>query len=322
MTSERDAKLGFAASHDAPIPYLQRIRAYYQALGYGAPYEWAHYSEVPFRPLGKPLSQARVTIITTAAPYQPDKGDQGPGAPYNAAAKFYRVYSGDTANDHDLRISHLAIDRDHTTAEDSATYFPLNELRRRAASGRIGSIAPHFHGAPTNRSHRVTLGVDCPEIVARCKADGVDAAILVPNCPVCHQTTSLAARMLEDSGIATVVMGCAKDIVEYVGVPRFLFSDFPLGNSTGRPGDPVSQALTLDLALLVLEAAPAPRTTVQSPLRWRVAADWKLDYCNAERLTPEEIRRRRTEFDNGKAEAKTVRMEAGSNQSAAQDEIA
>jgi len=305
------AEFGFAASHDAPIPYLQRIREYYQALGYGAPYEWAHYSDVPFQRLDKPLSKCRVTIITTAAPYQPDKGDQGPGAPYNAAAKFYEVYSGDTAKDHDLRVSHIAIDRKHTTAEDPATYFPLNELRRRAASGRIGTVAPRFHGAPTNRSHRVTLGVDCREIVARCKEDSVDAAILVPNCPVCHQTMSLAARMLEENGIATVVMGCAKDIVEHVGVPRFLFSDFPLGNAAGRPKDAVSQAFTLDLALSVLETAPAPRTTVQSPLRWSASADWKLDYCNVDRLTPDEIERRRAEFDKGKVQAKSVRIEAG-----------
>jgi len=277
---------------------------------------------VPFRRLDKPLSKSRVTLITTAAPYQPDKGDQGPGAPYNAAAKFYCVYSGDTAKDHDLRISHVAIDRKHTTAEDPATYFPLNELRQRAVLGRIGSIACRFHGAPTNRSHRVTLAVDCPEIVARCQADSVDAAILVPNCPVCHQTVSLAARMLEENGIATVVMGCAKDIVEYVGVPRFLFSDFPLGNAAGRPKDRVSQALTLDLALSVLETAPAPRTTVQSPLRWSASPYWKLDYCNIERLTPEEIQRRRAEFDKGKAQAKSVRAEAGLDQSAADDEVA
>jgi hypothetical protein len=70
-----------------------------------------------FRRLDKPLSECRVTIITTAAPYQQDKGDQGPGAPYNAAAKFYAVYSRETAKDHDLRISHVAIDRKHTTAE-------------------------------------------------------------------------------------------------------------------------------------------------------------------------------------------------------------
>jgi D-proline reductase (dithiol) PrdB len=320
MTSERGRKFGFAVEHDAPIPYLQRIREYYTSLGYGEPYEWAHYSDVPFRPLDRPLSKCRVTIITTAAPYQPDKGDQGPGAPYNAAAKFYTVYSGDTTKDHDLRISHIAIDRKHTTAEDSAAYFPLAELRQRAASGRIGSVAPRFHGAPTNRSHRVTLEIDCPEIVVRCRADDVDVAILVPNCPVCHQTVSLAARMLEEHGVSTIVMGCAKDIVEHVGVPRFLFSDFPLGNGAGRPKDPASQAFTLDLALKVIEAAPAPRTTVQSPLKWSFSPDWKLDYCNIERLTPEEIRQRRAEFDKGKTEAKNTR-EKGELASTEMDEI-
>ena len=266
---------------------------------------------MPFHPLVKPLARCRLTIITTAAPYQPDKGDQGPGAPYNSAAKFYTVYSGDTAKDHDLRISHVAIDRKHTTAEDPATYFPLTELRRTAADGRIGSVAPRFHGLPTNRSHRVTLDVDCPEIVARCKADGVDAAILVPNCPICHQSVSLAARMLEENDISTVIMGCAKDIVEYVGVPRFLFSDFPLGNGAGRPRDRVSQAFSLDLALSILQSAPAPRTTVQSPLVWSANPDWKLDYCNIARLSPEEIKQRRAEFDQQKNVARRIREQAG-----------
>jgi D-proline reductase (dithiol) PrdB len=305
-SSER-AEFGFAAATDAPIPYLERIRTYYQALGYGAPYEWAHYSWVPFRPLDKPLSQCRVAIVTTAAPYQPDKGDQGPGAPYNAGAKFFAVYSGDSAQNHDLRISHIAIDRKHTTAEDSGTWFPLPVLRRAAEEGRIGAVAPRFHGLPTNRSHRVTLTVDCPELVARCRDDGVDAALLLPNCPVCHQSVSLAARQLEDTGIATVVMGCAKDIVEYVGVPRLLFSDFPLGNAAGRPHDPESQAITLELALRLFEGAPAPRTTVQSPLLWSEWPDWKLDYSNIERLTPEEIAQRRADFDRQKQVAKSVR---------------
>ena len=307
MTSPSATEFGFAAPHDAPISYLPRIREYYQALGYGAPYEWAHYADVPFHPLRTPLSRCRVALITTAAPFQPGAGDQGPGAAYNAKAKFYSVYSGDSALDHDLRIAHVAIDRRHTTAEDAATYFPLRALRLRAVDARIGSVAPRFHGAPTNRSHRVTLEQDCPELVARCKADDVDAAILVPNCPVCHQTVSLAARMLEQEGIATIVMGCAKDIVEYVGVPRFLFSDFPLGNAAGRPRDLESQAFTLELALRVLETAPAPRTTVQSPLVWSSSSDWKLDYCNIERLSAEEIRQRRADFDAAKAQAKRLR---------------
>ncbi len=309
--SERANKFGFAPVEDAPIPYMARIRTYYQALGYGAPYEWAHYAEVPFQPLARPLAACRLTLVTTAAPYQPDKGDQGPGAPHNAAAKFYTVYSGDTAQDHDLRIAHVAIDRDHTTAEDIGSYFPLAALRAAEASGRIGALAPRFHGMPTNRSHRTTLEVDAPEIVARCKADGADAAVLAANCPVCHQSLCLAARALEENGIATVIMGCAKDIVEYVGVPRFLFSDFPLGNPAGRPKDPESQLVTLALALDLLEGAPGPRTTLQSPLRWSEDPSWKRDYANIDRLTPDEIAARRAEFDRGKAVAKKLRDEAG-----------
>ena len=297
--------------HDVPVAYMARTRAYYQALGYGEPYVWAHHADVPFHRLAQPLARSRVTIVTTAAPYQPDKDDQGPGAPYNAAVKFYSVYSGDTACDHDLRISHVAIDRAHTTAEDIGSYFPLAPLRRSATAGRIGAIAPRFHGLPTNRSQRTTLEVDCPELLARCRADAVDAAVLVPNCPVCHQSVSLAARTLEANGIATVVMGCAKDIVEHVGVPRLLFSDFPLGNAAGRPHDAESQAFTFELALQLLECAPAPRTTVQSPLRWSASADWKLDYCNIERLAPDEIARRRAAFDAGKAQARAMRDAAG-----------
>jgi len=296
-----------AGAGDAPIAYIERVRDYYLALGYDTPYRWAQSDEIPFHTLDKPLADCRVTIVTTAAPYQPDKGDQGPGAPYNAAAKFYSVYSGDTAGEHDLRISHIAIDRDHTTAEDQGSYFPLAALRRAAARGRIGAVAPRFHGLPTNRSHRVTRESDCPELVRRCLADAVDAALLVPNCPVCHQSASLAAQALEGAGIATAVMGCAKDIVEHVGVPRLLFSDFPLGNAAGRPHDETSQDTTLELTLALLETAAGPRTTVRSPLRWHESAAWKRDYMNTALLSPEEIARRRAAFDRQKTVAKTLR---------------
>jgi len=124
---------------------------------------------------------------------------------------------------------------------------------------------------------------------------------------VCHQTVSLAARHLEAHGISTVIMGCAKDIVEHCGVPRFLFSDFPLGNSAGRPFDVASQAHTLELALRVLESAPAPRTTLQSPLRWSADASWKRDYLDLTKLSPETIAERRKEFDVVKTVARAKR---------------
>ncbi len=79
---------------------------------------------------------------------------------------------------------------------------------------------------------------------------------------------SLVARHLEASGIPTIVVGSARDIVEECGVARFLFVDYPLGNPTGKPADVDDQRSIVGLALDVLEQARFPRTTVQAPNRW------------------------------------------------------
>jgi len=296
-----------ADDSDVPIPYMARTRAYYQALGYAEPYRWAHFAEVPFAPLLKPLSESRIGLVTTAALHDPALGDQGPGAAYNAAAKFHRVYAHPTAGAPDLRISHVTYDRDHTSAEDPNCWFPLAQLKRCAAEGMIGSVSPHFYGAPTTRSQRTTIERDAPEILAALREDKVDAMVLVPNCPVCHQTISLMARHLESAGIPTVIMGCAKDIVEHVGVPRFLFSDFPLGNAAGKPMDSGAQILAIDLAFELLAVAPVARTTIQSPLRWRNDAAWKRDFCNVERLSPADLEHLRTAHEDHRDVARTGR---------------
>lgn len=288
---------------NSPLPYLQRIRTYYEALGYGEPYRWAELDPIPFHQPDKPVSQSRVTIVTTAAPYHPDNGDQGPGARYNGAAKFFEIYSKPIHSEPDLRISHIAIDRVHTTAEDQGSYFPLRALKHLEDLGEIGSLAPRFHGLPTNRSHRVTREVDCVELVSRCLEDSVDIALLVPNCPVCHQSVAMAACALEEAGIATVISGCAKDIVEHVGAPRFLFNDFPLGNSAGRPNDPVSQLEIARLALKLVETASKARSTEQSPFEWTGKKNWKRDYSNADLLSKADIEERRKAFDQAKKDA-------------------
>jgi hypothetical protein len=111
---------------------------------------------------------------------------------------------------------------------------------------------------------------------------------------------SLTARHLEANGIPTVVMGCARDIVEHAGVARFLFSDFPLGNSCGKPGDLETQRGLVAMALDLLETAIAPRTTVQSPYCWAEDPLWKDDFYRLD-LTPEQIAKAREEFDTQKA---------------------
>jgi len=99
-------------------------------------------------------------------------------------------------------------------------------------------------------------------------------------------------------------MGCAKDIVEHVGVPRFLFSDFPLGNAAGRPHDLECQMQTLRLALQLAADATTARSTVQSPYEWQGKINWKDDYSNPDKLSADEIQQRREAFDAVKAVAK------------------
>jgi D-proline reductase (dithiol) PrdB len=304
----KTSELTFAPEQDQPVRYMERTRSYYLGLGYENPYVWAHFVDVPFTPLKKPLSESVLGLITTAVPYDPDKGLQGQGAPYNAAAKFYQPYQQSIEGRIDLRIAHVGIDRKNANMEDIHCWFPLEAAKRSVAAGEVGALAPNFYGLPTNRSQRHTLEIDAPRILEMLKADRVDVAVLIPNCPICHQSQSLLARYLEGAGISTLVMGAAKDIVEYCGVPRFLFSDFPLGNAAAKPGDPTSQDFNWKLALRLLESAPVARTTVQSPLIWSVDPSWKLDYANLERLSLEEITQLREEAERARVTARELRV--------------
>ncbi len=93
---------------------------------------------------------------------------------------------------------------------------------------------------------------------------------------------SLVARHLEAHGISTVIYGSAKDIVEHCGVPRFVFTDFPLGNPCGKPFDAEMQRSIVGLGLDLLEGAPGPRTTVQTPFVWSEDPSWREDFLSLE----------------------------------------
>jgi D-proline reductase (dithiol) PrdB len=306
----KNSELQFAPELDQPVRYIERTRNYYLGLGYETPYVWAHYMDVAFTPLQKPLNQSILGLVTTAVPFDASKGPQGPGAPYNAAAKFYDPYTRSIDGDADLRIAHVGIDRRNADMQDSNCWFPLGAAKRAVANGRIQSLSKHFYGLPTNRSQRHTLEIDAPLILSKLREDCIDVAVLIPNCPICHQSQSLLACYLEAAGIPTVIMGAAKDIVEYCGVPRLLFSDFPLGNAAALPNNVQSQDSNFELALRLLEGAPAARTTVQSPLVWASDPSWKLDYSNLERLSAEEIALLRDEAEKARITARDIRVKS------------
>ena len=101
---------------------------------------------------------------------------------------------------------------------------------------------------------------------------------------------SLVARHLEADGIPTVIMGSARDVVEHCGVPRFLFTDFPLGNPCGKPWDVEMQSRIVGLALDLLETATLPRTTVQTPFIWSEDSAWRERYARVDPSQAEKLR--------------------------------
>jgi D-proline reductase (dithiol) PrdB len=88
---------------------------------------------------------------------------------------------------------------------------------------------------------------------------------------------SLVARHLEANGLPTVIIGSALDIVEHCGVPRFLFTDFPLGNPCGPPWRRDIQRAIAAQAVGLLASAEGPRTTVRAPVEWEDAG-WRARY--------------------------------------------
>lgn len=155
----------------ADVPYMERTRAWYEAQGYERPYRWAAFEEVPFQPLSKPLSSCRVGVVTTAGQLDDD------GRPVLPK----RVYSHPTATAPErFYTEDLAWDRDATHLDDRSSFLPLEQLEQQAAAGRIGSLAPRFHGVPTEYSQRRTIELDAPDILARLREDAVDVALLVP----------------------------------------------------------------------------------------------------------------------------------------------
>ena len=101
----------------------------------------------------------------------------------------------------------------------------------------------------------------------------------------------LVARHLEANGIPTVIAGSARDIVEECGVPRFLFTDFPLGNPCGKPWDTPMQHTIIAHALALFESATLPRTTVQTPFAWSEDDSWRDRYGHVDPANAEALRR-------------------------------
>jgi hypothetical protein len=153
------------------VRYIDKTREYYASEGYTTPYQWAHFDEIPFTPLAKPLAQCRVGLVTTSEMGLRDE----PPRP-NVARD---VYSLPTDAPVERLVSRkAAYDRYATTLEDVDAHLPLTHLHDAVEAGRIGGLAPRFHIAYSEYSQRKTLEVDAPEILRRYRENRINVAVL------------------------------------------------------------------------------------------------------------------------------------------------
>jgi len=142
-------------------------------------YPWRRIEPVPWSPLGKPLAECRLALVSSAGlvlPSQPrfDESVKG-GDP------SFREIPGDVEVSA-LLETHRSEAFDHSgIRQDANLVFPIDRLRELAAAGRIGSL---------NRRHLSFMGsITAPGRLVRdtapaaanwLAADQVEAALLVP----------------------------------------------------------------------------------------------------------------------------------------------
>ena len=122
---------------------------------------------------GKPLSERRVAILSTAALQRRSDRVFGRGE------ASYRVIPADT-DPNDIVMSHGSVNFDRSGfQQDLNVCFPLERLKELAEEGVIGSVA-QFHYAVSGAVDPRQNEDSGREIARLMKREGVDAALLIP----------------------------------------------------------------------------------------------------------------------------------------------
>lgn len=78
----------------------------------------------------------------------------------------------------------------------------------------------------------------------------------------------LVQKVLEASGISTVILSWIPELTRATGVPRLAGIGYPSGRSLGMPHDANGQRAVLRSTLQLLETAQGPDTFVELPYSW------------------------------------------------------
>ena len=160
----------------AHVRYIEKARAYFSELGYTKEYRWPHFSEVPFTALKKPLSDCRISIVTTSFVEEKSEENASIDSEIILMGDVYEIDSRIKASE--LFCRHEGYDSYATNVDDVDSFFPVTRLHEAFAEGRVGSVAPFFYGAFSTYSKKRTEQIDGPAVLKGCREQKVDAAIV------------------------------------------------------------------------------------------------------------------------------------------------
>ncbi len=157
------------------VQYMASIRRRYEQLGY-APYRWFHADDAPpFTPLPKPLTDARVGVVSTSGAYV-----VGQVAYHYRDDTSIRAIPKTTPIEH-IHFAHITENYLENPRRDPNCILPLAALRRAEEEHVIGELAPALFscmgGIYSQRRVREEL---IPALHAEFVKQAVDTVLLVP----------------------------------------------------------------------------------------------------------------------------------------------
>ena len=225
--------------------------------------------ELPWVSSEKSLKEKRVAIVTTA------------GLNYREESSFdfidssYRAIPRDL-DSADLLMTHSSVNFDRSGfQEDINVVFPIDRFKELEAAGVIGSVADINYSFMGGGLLPSVYEDNVRDLATRLKADGVDAAFIVPVCPNCSRTVCGISYYLESEGIQTTGIALFREIAQSMKPPRILWVSFPLGRPLGKPGDAAFQTEVIVHTLALLDATEGP-----------VLQDYSIDLPDVETPPP------------------------------------
>ncbi len=182
-------KLGYAADSSDYGPVADHIFDW-QVRGYAGVKGWT-YDDGPFTPIGKPISAARLMLLTSSGHFVAGNDPKPLGMENMSQAEaierindFLReepqlsAIPVDTPT-HQLRVRHGGYDI-CAALTDPNVAFPLEHLRALVDEGRIGELAETAYSFVGACAQTPLIKRTAPQWIEMIQAQAVDAVLLVP----------------------------------------------------------------------------------------------------------------------------------------------